>query len=46
MPKENGARVDAVLRLQDYAEGWQDGHFEEKWGRAALSERGQIPAVR
>ncbi|KAF0289220.1 GDP-fucose protein O-fucosyltransferase 2 [Amphibalanus amphitrite] len=37
--KESGARVDAVLHLQNYAEGWRDGHFDEKWHvRPCLSQ--------
>ncbi|XP_037076972.1 GDP-fucose protein O-fucosyltransferase 2-like [Pollicipes pollicipes] len=31
--KESGARVESALQLQDYAEGWRDGQFDEKWDR-------------
>ena len=29
--KQEGSVIDAVYYLQNYAEGWKDGHFEEKY---------------
>ena len=42
--KQEGPVIDMVYHLQNYAEGWKDGHFEEKYDfRDCIDRDGNNP---